>query len=110
MELTVPDCAVVSNHTKLFAGIVASLKLVTTLPVDTLVVVVPLVTTSFPAALLSVECLIVHVTDGVDEPTRTAAILVIVIATGVKNIEMSSVAVGVSTATDLENVLLDCKI
>ena len=46
---TVPDCAVVSIQTNESAGIVASLKLVTSEPVVTDVVVVPEVTTSAPA-------------------------------------------------------------
>ena len=79
---TVPLWAVVSSQMKLFAGIVASLNDVTTLPVVVLVVVVPEVTTSFPVADLSVECLTVHVTDG-EDPTKTAVSFVIVIASSV---------------------------
>ena len=42
-------------------------------------------------------CLIVQVTDGVDEPTSTATIFVIVIATSVKKMLRSSELVGLST-------------
>lgn len=91
---TVPLFAVVVNHTKEFAGIVASLNEVTTLPVVVEVVVVPLVTTSFPVALLSVECRTLQVTEGVALPRSTQAIFVMVIATSVKNIVSFSVEVG----------------
>ena len=80
---------------------VTSLKLVTSSPVVVLVVVAPPVTASAPTALLSVPCRTVQVTEGVDEPTSTARISVIVIALFVKNADMSSELVGSSIVIDL---------
>ena len=91
---TVPLLAVVSSQKKLFAGILAELNEVTILPVVVDVVVVPLVTTSVPVALLSLAFLTVHVTEGVALPIRTQASLVIVRASSVKNIDISSAFVG----------------
>ena len=100
-SVTVPDCAVVSSQMKLSAGMVASSKLVTSLPDVVEVVVVPAVTTAFPALERSVAwCLMVHVTDGVAEPISTALISVMVIARLVKAMEMSSVASGLSTVME----------
>jgi hypothetical protein len=82
---------------KLSAGMVASLKAVTSLPDVVEVVVVPEVTTSLPAFDLSVAwCLIVQVTDGVEEPNNTALISVIVIARLVKAMVISSDELGFS--------------
>lgn len=100
-SVTVPLCAVVSSQMKLSAGIVASLKAVTSLPLVVLVVVVPLVTTSFPAADRSVAlCRIVHVTDGVDAPISTALISVMVMARLVNAMLMSSLLSGFSTVIE----------
>ena len=100
---TVPLCAVVTNQTNESAGMVASLKDVTSEPVETDVVVVPEVTTSAPVADLSELCRIVQVTDGVEVPLfRTALISVTVMATFVKNIVISSLEVGLSMEIDFD--------
>ena len=83
------------------AGIVASSKEVTSEPVVVEVVVVPAVTTAFPALLRSVAwCRIFHVTEGVEEPIKTARISVMVMARLVKTREMSSELVGSSTVIE----------
>ena len=88
----VPDRAVVSSHTNELAGTVASLKEVTTFPLVVELATVPPVTTSFPALLRSVWCRIVVVTEV--DPVITNTNFVIVIASGVKNMETSSEADG----------------
>src|SRR5690349_2763656 len=107
-DVTVPDCAVVSSHTQESAGMVASLKDVTSEPVVVLVVVVPLVLTSLPAALRSGLWRTVHVTLGVLLPTSTAFICVTVIATSVNQRVMSSALVGLSTSTVLKKNTSPC--
>jgi len=84
----------ISSHTKLSAGIVASLNVVMDSPVVVFVVVVPPVTTSLPVKLLLVECLRVQVTEGVPVPIRTTFSSVIVRASFVKNNVTSSVPSG----------------
>ena len=78
-SVTVPDPAVVVNHRKFDAGMLAELNVVTTCPVVVFVVVVPPVTTSVPAALRSLALRRVQVREGL-VPRDTATSFLIVAA------------------------------
>ena len=97
---TVPVCADVTSQTHDPAGMAALANVVVLVPL-TVVVVLSDVNTLVGDPLLRVDAnLIFHDTDGVD-PCTTSPTLVMVMATGVRNSVIFSVAVGSSMVTDL---------
>ena len=92
---TVPLLSFVSSQTQDPAGIVASLKDVTSSPVVTLVTVLPAVTTALPAFARSLWWKTLYVTEGVELPfAKTARILEMVKAALMYPMVMSSEELG----------------